>query len=55
MTEREQKLNEAIAAYYEAVEAGSPPNRDEFLARYPDLAVDLASFLDNKGAFEQRD
>ncbi len=51
--EREARLNEAIAAYYQAVEAGQTPVRDEFLARYPDLAGELASFLADKAQFER--
>jgi WD40 repeat protein/tRNA A-37 threonylcarbamoyl transferase component Bud32 len=47
-TDREARLNEAVAAYYQAAEAGQPPDRKEFLARYPDLASELASFLANK-------
>jgi hypothetical protein len=43
--DRERRLKEAIAAYYAAVAAGQTPDREEFLARYPDLAPELASFL----------
>jgi WD40 repeat protein len=51
---RKQRLEEAIAAYYQASEAGQAPVRTELLARYPDLAEDLAAFLDDKAAFERR-
>jgi WD40 repeat protein/tRNA A-37 threonylcarbamoyl transferase component Bud32 len=44
---REQRLNEAIAAYLEATEAGRPPDREELLRQHPDLAGDLRGFLDN--------
>jgi len=52
--DREARLEEAVAWYYQAAEAGPAPERAAFLARYPDLAGELASFLDDKGAFERR-
>jgi serine/threonine protein kinase len=45
---REQRLDEAVAEYLLAAEAGRPPDRREFLARHPDLAGDLASFFDDE-------
>ncbi len=53
-SEHELRLYEAIAAYYQAREAGESLDRAAFLARYPDLAGELAAFLDNKAAFEKR-
>ena len=44
-SERDRRVDEAVAAYYEALEAGRPLSPDEFLARYPDLTEELASFL----------
>ena len=44
---REARLDELIAAYLEAVEAGQSPDRDEWLARYPDLADELRRFFAN--------
>src|SRR6516225_6246187 len=44
---REARLDELIAAYLEAVEAGRTPDRDEWLARHPDLAEDLRAFFVN--------
>ncbi len=46
--DRERRLDEAIAEYLLAAEAGRAPDRREFLARYPDLAGDLASFFDDE-------
>jgi WD40 repeat protein len=45
---REQRLNEVIAAYLEAAEAGRVPAREEWLAAHPELAGELAAFLDNR-------
>jgi WD40 repeat protein/tRNA A-37 threonylcarbamoyl transferase component Bud32 len=53
-SERERRVDEAVAAYYEALEAGQPLSPDEFLARYPDLAEELTSFLDARAAFAGR-
>jgi WD40 repeat protein/tetratricopeptide (TPR) repeat protein len=50
---REERINEVIAAYLEAAAAGPAPGREEFLARYPDLADDLRAFLDNRERFAQ--
>jgi WD40 repeat protein len=46
--EREQRLNEVIAAYLEALEAGNPPDRMSLSAQHPDLAAELASFFANQ-------
>src|SRR5262245_32987549 len=51
---REQRLAEAVAGYYTALEAGRPPDRTEFVARYPDLQEELEAFLNDKAAFERR-
>jgi WD40 repeat protein/predicted Ser/Thr protein kinase len=53
-SERELRLDEAIASFYQAREAGQALDRNAFLACYPDLADELAAFLDNKAAFEKR-
>jgi WD40 repeat protein/tRNA A-37 threonylcarbamoyl transferase component Bud32 len=42
---REHRVNELIAAYLQAVDAGQAPDRREWLARYADLAADLEAFL----------
>ncbi len=43
--ERERRLDEAVAEYLEAVDAGRRPAPAEWLARYPDLAPELERFF----------
>jgi eukaryotic-like serine/threonine-protein kinase len=47
-SEREKRLNEVLAAYLEAVEAGQRPDQQEWLARHPDLATELTDFFANQ-------
>jgi len=46
--DREQRLNEVIAAYLEGLEADEPPDRSAVLAQHPDLAGELALFFTNQ-------
>jgi serine/threonine protein kinase len=52
-TGRSARLDELIAAYLEAVEAGQTPDRDVWLARQPDLADDLRQFFANHDRMAQ--
>ena len=51
LSSREQRVNEAIAAYLAEADAGRAPERNVFLAAYPDLADDLAAFLADRDHF----
>ena len=44
---RDARIDAAIDEYLRAADAGTPPDRDAFLAKYPDLAASLAEFLDD--------
>jgi WD40 repeat protein len=47
------ELNSVLAAYLRALEAGTPPDRDQLLAQYPDLTADLRAFFANRDRMEQ--
>ena len=51
--EREQRLQEALVAYLEAVEADRVPEAKELLAQYPEFADELAEFLANRDQIDQ--
>jgi WD40 repeat protein/Flp pilus assembly protein TadD/tRNA A-37 threonylcarbamoyl transferase component Bud32 len=42
---QEQQFNRVVAAYLEAVDAGEMPDRQQWLSRYPEFAVQLADFF----------
>src|SRR5262249_6340991 len=45
MTVTDDRLEEAFLAYLKEAETGHAPDRAEFLARYPELASELAEYL----------
>lgn len=49
---REARLEAVLGDYLRAREAGAVPDRAEWIARHPDLASDLADFLDDQALFE---
>src|SRR5271156_3780919 len=46
--DRERRLCEILAAYFEFVEDGHSPDRTEWLARYPDYADEIGRFFDDQ-------
>jgi WD40 repeat protein len=50
-SDRERRLNEVLAAFLEADEAGHAPDRAEIMKRHPDLARELAEFFANRDQF----
>src|ERR1700737_2468603 len=49
----DQRVDEVIAEYLAAVEAGQAPDPQEVLARHPEMAAELASFFANRQHFER--
>jgi tetratricopeptide (TPR) repeat protein len=43
--DRNDRLEEAVVAYFEAVESGHTPDRSQWAARYPEVAAELAEFF----------
>ena len=50
---REERVNEAIARYLEAVDAGQSPDPKEFIAGHGDIAAELESYFANRDEFER--
>jgi WD40 repeat protein len=50
---REERVNEAIAAYLRAAEAGQAPDPEGWLAQHADLADELRSFLADRDGFRR--
>jgi WD40 repeat protein len=51
--EQEERLDEVIAGYVRAVEAGQTPDQGELLARHPDLAAELAVYFADRDRMER--
>src|SRR5262245_58744577 len=45
------RLHEVVAGYFSAIGNGETPNRDELLARHPDLADELREFFADHDRF----
>jgi tetratricopeptide (TPR) repeat protein/tRNA A-37 threonylcarbamoyl transferase component Bud32 len=50
---RDERVDEAIAAYLEAVDVGQEPDRDDFLRRHADIADELAAFFADHEQFQR--
>jgi serine/threonine protein kinase/Flp pilus assembly protein TadD len=48
----EGQLHDLLVAYLEAVEAGQAPAREEWLARHPEFAAELAEFFASRDALD---
>ena len=46
--ERDRRLDEVLAAYLARIDAGESVDREELVARHPDLADELRSFFAHK-------
>ncbi|HVR72696.1 MAG TPA: protein kinase, partial [Planctomycetota bacterium] len=46
--ERERRLNEVLADYLDAVDAGSAPSREGLIADHPELAAGLREFFESE-------
>src|SRR5215472_1179092 len=51
--DRDERLNEVLLAYVEAVQAGQAPDRQQFLTAYPEFASELAEFFASRDQLER--
>src|SRR5712664_2533267 len=50
----DEAVDEIIAAYVDALDAGQTPDRADWLRRYPEAAEALAAFFVDQDAFDRR-
>lgn len=51
--QHEERLNQVLADYLQAVEAGRAPDRKKLLAQHPDLTADLNAFFANQDSLKR--
>ncbi len=51
--EREERINEVIADYLDAIHSGSTPRSDEFIELHPDMAPELIAFFADREKFQK--
>jgi WD40 repeat protein len=51
--ERRRRFEAALGAYFEAIDAGQTPDRQELMARHPDLATELTEFFAEQERFHR--
>jgi eukaryotic-like serine/threonine-protein kinase len=52
-SDREARVNAAIAAYLSALDSGRPPDREAFLRQHADLAEELGAFLADQDRLQE--
>jgi uncharacterized protein (TIGR03067 family) len=50
---RDERLQEVVLAYLQAVDAGQAPDQQELLTRHPDLAADLRAFFSGQQKIQE--
>src|SRR5437016_4562142 len=50
--EHEERLDELVVSYLEAVQSGARPDPRAWAARYPDCATELGEFLSDQDQFQ---